>query len=223
MLYAGYCLLAEAGLQILPVQAGNVVDGDVLGALHLAGAGVGAVAKAQFVHLGHHGAGTAGGFRTALRQQGQGAYTGSHKQHGGTVLTGGNTGAATYAGRCVHGQFSVIVRDKDVVAILCAAGTYGDETAGLHDLVEGGAVHHQVLDYRESAAAPGLHGNGGAGFKMTHEQLAGGYLVVRTVGTAIHIQGTGTADALTAVVIKSNGFNSFADELVIENIKHFEE
>ncbi len=115
------------------------------------------------------------------------------------------------------------MRDKDVVAILCAAGTYGDETAGLHDFVEGGTVHHQVLDYRESTTAPRLHGDGCTGFEVTHEQLTRGYLVVRTVCTAVHIQGTGTADTLTAVVIKGDGLNALADELIVQDIQHFEE
>ena len=57
---------------------------------------------------------------------------------------------------------------------------------------------------------------------MTHEQLAGGYLVVRTVGTAIHIQGTGTANALTAVVVEGDGLDALANELIVQDIQHFE-
>ena len=58
-----------------------MVDGDVLRALHLAGAGVGAVTETEFVHLGDHGAGAAGGFRLTLREQGQGTDAGGHEQH----------------------------------------------------------------------------------------------------------------------------------------------
>ena len=64
-------LLAESRFQVFPVQASNVVDGYVLGALHLAGAGVGAVAKAKFVHLRNHCAGAACGLRLALRKESQ--------------------------------------------------------------------------------------------------------------------------------------------------------
>ena len=64
-------LLAEPCFQIFPVKTGNVVDGYVLGAFHLAGAGVGAVTKTKFVHLCNHGAGAACGLGLALRQESQ--------------------------------------------------------------------------------------------------------------------------------------------------------
>ena len=128
-----------------------MVDGDVLRALHLAGAGVRAVAEAEFVHLGDHGAGAAGGFRLALREQGEGADARSHEQHRGAVLTSGNAGAATDASGGIHGQFRVIVRDKDGIRILRGTGADGHETAGLENLDEGLTVHDEVLDYREGS------------------------------------------------------------------------
>ena len=200
-----------------------MVDGDVLRALHLAGAGVRAIAEAEFVHLGDHGAGAAGGFRLALRQQGEGTDAGGHEQHGGAVLTGGDAGAATDAGGGIHGQFRVIVRDEDGVAILRGTGADGHETAGLEDLVEGLTVHDEVLDHREGGGAPRFHGDGGTRLEMTHKELAGRHLVVRTVGTAVHIQGAGTADTFMAVVVEGDGFHTLADELVIEDIQHLEE
>ena len=72
-------LFAESRLQILAVQSRDMIDGDVLRALHLAGAGVRAVAETEFVHLGDHRAGAAGGFRLALREQGEGADARSHE------------------------------------------------------------------------------------------------------------------------------------------------
>ena len=219
----GNLLLAEAGFEILAVQTGDVVDGDVLRALHLAGAGVGAVAEAEFVHLGDHGAGAAGGFRLALREQGEGADAGGHEQHGGAVLAGGDAGAATDASGGVHRQFGIIVRDEDSVGILRGAGADGDETAGLENLVKGLTIHDEVLDHREGGGAPRLHGDGGARLEVTHEQLAGGHLVVRTVGAAVHIQGAGAADALAAVMVEGDGLHALADELVIEDVQHLQE
>ena len=200
-----------------------MVDGDMLRALHLAGAGVRAVAEAEFVHLGNHRAGAAGGFRLALREQGEGADARSHEQHRRAVLAGGDAGAATDAGGGVHGQFRVIVRDQDGVRILRGAGADGDETAGLEDLVEGLTVHDEVLDHREGGAPPRFHGDGGARVEMTHEELAGGHLVVRTVGAAVHIQGAGAADALAAVVVEGDGLHTLADELVVQDVQHLQE
>ena len=58
---------------------------------------------------------------------------------------------------------------------------------------------------------------------MTHEQLAGGHLVVGAMCAAVNVQGACSADTLTAVVVKGNGINAFTDKLVIEYVKHFEE
>ena len=59
----------QLGLDELAVQACDVGDGLVLRAHGLAGAGVGAVAEAELVHLSHHGLGTFGSLRKALGQQ----------------------------------------------------------------------------------------------------------------------------------------------------------
>ena len=47
-------LVCHLGLDHLAVEAGDVGDGLVLGADSLAGTSVGAVAEAEFVHLGNH-------------------------------------------------------------------------------------------------------------------------------------------------------------------------
>ena len=115
------------------------------------------------------------------------------------------------------------MRNKEGITILCATGTYGDETASLENLIKCTAVHNKVLDHRESAAAPGFYGNGCAGFEVTHEQLAGSDLVVRTMCTAVNVQGAGSADTFTAVMVEGNGINSLTDKLIVQDIKHFEE
>ena len=61
--------VVKLGLDELAVQAGDVGYRLVLGALGLAGAGVGAVAEAQLLHLHDHGLGTLGGLGAALGQQ----------------------------------------------------------------------------------------------------------------------------------------------------------
>lgn len=64
--------LADFAAQELPVESRDVGNGDVLGADGLASVGVAAIAKAQLVHLGYHGLGSAGqlayggGFRAPI-------------------------------------------------------------------------------------------------------------------------------------------------------------
>ena len=52
--------VAQLGSDELAVEAGNIADADALGALGLAGAGVGAVTESQLIHLGEHSLGAAG-------------------------------------------------------------------------------------------------------------------------------------------------------------------
>ncbi len=209
--------------------------GNALGTLELAGARIRTVAESQFVHLGDHRLGAALGFRAALREQGEGADAGRDEEHRRSVLARGNASTATHAGRCVHAILGLVVRNQDVVGILRRASAHGDEAAGLEDLVKRGTVHDEVLDHGEGRTAPGLHRDGGAILEMAHEQLAGGHVVVRTVGTAINIESAGSADALTAVVVEGHraaalaaalhghGIATLADELLIEDIEHLQE
>ena len=70
---------------------------------------------------------------------------------------------------------------------------------------------------------------------MTHEELTGGNVIVRTVCPAVDIQGAGTADTLTAIVVERNRTAALAtlvnryridtlpDKLFIEYVEHLEE
>ena len=70
---------------------------------------------------------------------------------------------------------------------------------------------------------------------MTHEELTGGDVVVRTVGTAVDVERTCAADTLTAVVVEryrtaalassldGHRVAAFPDQLLIEDIEHLEE
>ena len=73
--------VAQLGSDELAVQAGDVADADALGALGLAGAGVGAVTESQLIHLGEHGLGTTLSLYLTLREQSKLAYLGTYKQH----------------------------------------------------------------------------------------------------------------------------------------------
>lgn len=187
-IFSDKLLLREFRLQELSVETGDVVDGDSLRALHLAGARVGTVTETKFLHLRNHIPSPTSGLRLTLRKQSEGADPCGHEQHCGTVLTGRHAGAATNAGSRVHALLSILVRDKDVVGILSGTSSDRDESASLKDLVKGAAVNHQVLDDRETGASERLYRDGGSVLEMTHEQLAGRHVIVRTVGTAIYEQ-----------------------------------
>ena len=228
-------LIREFRFEELAVEPRDVRYGYALRALHLAGAGVGAVSESEFVHLGDHRLDPSLGLGTALGEESERTYPRGHEQHGGTVLTCCNASSATYAGCSIHALLSLVVRDEDIVGILGGTGTDRDESAGLEDLVKRTPVDHKVLDDREGGASPRLHGDGRAILEMTHEQLAGGNMVIRTVGASVNIEGTGTAYTLAAVMVErdrtaalaaaldSDRVATLADKLLIQNINHLEE
>ena len=235
MIFSDKLLLREFSLEELTVETGDVVDGDALRTLHLAGTGVGAATEAELLHLRDHIPGPSGGLWTALRKQSEGTYPCGHEQHRRAVLTGRHASAATNAGSRVHTLLSILVRDKDVVGILGGTGSDRDESASLKNLVERASVNDQILDDRETSASERLHGDGSAILEVTHEELAGGDMIVRTVSAAVNEQRAGTADTLAAVVVERhrtaalaasvNGYwiVTLTDQLLIEDVKHFEE
>ena len=228
-------LIREFRFKELAVEPCDVRYGYALRALHLAGAGVGAVSESEFVHLGYHGLDSSLGLGTALGEESERTNPRSYEQHGGTVLTGSDASTATYTGSSIHALLSLVVRNEDIVGILGGTGTDGDESTGLEDLVKRTSVDHKVLDDREGGASPRLNGDGRSVLEMTHEQLAGSDMVVRAVGASVNIEGTGTADTLAAVMVERYRTAALAaaldrdrvatltDKLLIQNIKHLEE
>ena len=206
-------------------------------AFHLTGAGVGAGAEAQFVHFGDHGLGTAGTLDLTLREQGERADARCDEQHGGTVLAGCCASAASYAGSRVHALVRIFLRNGNRVRIGNTARVDADEAACLQDLVVSTTVDHQVFDYREAAAAPGLDGDGAAILEFAHIELAGGYAAFRAVCTAVDIERAGAADTFAAVVVERHGAALFAvttciegdrvdllaDQLLVEDVHHLQE
>ena len=195
-------------------------DGDTLRALQLTGAGVGTVAEAKFVHL---------------RQQGERTDASRNEQHRRAVLTGCNTSTAANTGSCIHTLLSLIVRNKDIVGILGRSGTHGDKTTGLENLVEGGTIHHKVLDYREGGTPPRLYRNGRPVLKVTHKQLTCSNMVIRSVSTTVYIERTCSAYTLSAIVVEGyrttalaaslycNRVAAFTNQLLVQNIEHLKE
>lgn len=162
--------------------------GNTLRTLELAGAGVGTVTEAEFVHLGNHSLCTPLGLRTTLRKKSKRADTGSHEKHCRTVLTGSNTSTATNASGCIHTLFSLVVRNEGIVGILSRTGANRNESTCLKDLVKRATVNNEVLDNRESGTAPRLDSDGCTILEMTHKELTGSHVVIWTVSAAIDVE-----------------------------------
>ncbi len=234
-IFSDRVLLRELRLEELAVEAGDVVNGDAFWTFHLAGAGVGAVAEAELFHLCDHIPGPFSGLWTALWKQSEGTYPCGHKEHSRAVLTRCHASTATNACGSVHALLSVLVRNEDVVGILSGTCSDRDKSTGLKNLVKGAAVNHQVLDDRETSTSERLDSNGSTIFEVTHEKLASGDMIVRTVRAAVNEQRASTADTLTTVVVERhrtaalaasvNGYwiVTLTDQLLIEDVKHFEE
>ena len=216
-------LIGKLGLDELAVETGDVRQADVLGALGGAGAGVGAVAEAQFVHLAHHGAGAAGALHLALGQKGELAHLGRDEEHGRTVLAGSHAGAAADAGGGVHGLVGHLFRDGEVVGVGGAAAVERHIAAGLLDFIESVTVDHKVADHGESGRTPGFDGDLVAVVELAHVQLAGGDTLHGAVGMAVDVERAHAADAFAAVVVKHYRFLVVVHELLVEHIEHFEE
>ena len=118
--------------------------------------------------------------------------------------------------------------------ILSRTGIDGDESTCLKYLVKSAAVHHKVLDDRETGASPRLDGDSVAVLELTHVKLAGSNLTVRSVRMAVDIERAHTAYTLAAVVIEgyrtgilatlvySNRVIALTYQLIVEDIEHLE-
>ena len=208
----------------LSVESRNVLPLDEFRAFGLASIGVGATAKAQLVHLADHFVYAVGSLDLSLRQQGQMADLGTHKQHGTGILTSRHTGTATDAGRGIHGHVGFMLRNRNRVGIRYAARGSADIASRLDDLVEGGTVHHEITDDRERLGAPGFNPNVIAIMELAHVQLTGGDAVIVAMRAAVDIESAHAADALATVVVEAHGMGyAVVDELLIQDVKHLKE
>ena len=167
-------LVGELCLDHLAVQASDVGDGLVLRADSLAGAGVGAVAEAELVHLGNHVLHTAGSLYAALGKEGELRNLRRHEEHSRAVLTSSDAGATANARGTVHSLVGILLGDKDCIGILSLTGADSGVAASLNNLIEGTAVDHTVLDDGEGSRAPGLDGDNVAIIEAAHVELTGG-------------------------------------------------
>ena len=205
------------------VETGNIAQRYVLGALSGASTGIGAVAEAKFIHLAHHGAGTALTLYLTLGEECELANLSRYEEHGRAVLAGSHTCATSDAGCRVHGSVGYFLADGEVVGILGTTAVERYVATGLLDLIEGVTVNHKVADYREGSRAPGFDGDGVAIVELTHVELAGSDALYGAVGVTIDIERAHAADTFTAVAVEDYRFVAALNKLLVEHIEHFEE
>ncbi len=127
------------------------------------------------------------------------------------------------------------MRNEYGIAVLGRSGTDRNKSAGLKDLVKCAAIHHKVFDNRECRTPERFYRDCSSILEVTHEKLAGGHMVIRTMGAAVDVEGACSADSLAAVMVERNrtaalapSFNcyriiAFTDKLLVQDVKHLEE
>ena len=175
------------------------------------------------VQLPKPSAGATGTLHLTLGKEGKLAHLGADKQHCRAIFAGCHAGAATDAGSRVHSLVGDLLRDRQIVGIGSTAAVEAYIAAGLLDLVEGVAVHHQVAHYGEGCRAPGLDSDLLLVVEFAHVELAGGDTLHRAVGMAVDIQRAHAADTLAAVVVEHYRLLTLVYQLLIEHVKHLQE
>ena len=171
----------------LTVHSCDVLPLNLLGTFGLAGVGVGAAAKAQFVHLDDHVAHTVECLNLALWQQIEVADLGTDKEHGAGVLARRHTGTAADTGSGIHRLVGDMLRNGDGVGIGHTAGSGADIAPCLNNLVKGCAVDNKVAYDGERLGPPWLNPYLVTVVEPTHVQLAGGNAVVIAMRTSVDI------------------------------------
>ena len=208
----------------MPIEPRDILPFDEFWTFGLASVSIGAITEAKFVHLGDHFLHAVGGLDLALGQQSQMADFCPHKQHGASILASRHTGATTDTRSRIHSHVCFMFWNRDGVGIGDTARGGADVASRLDDFVEGGAVHHEVADDRESLSAPRLNPDVIAILELAHVELAGGNAIVIAVRPTINIKPTHATDALATVVIEANGMGyAVIDKPLIQDVEHLKE
>lgn len=213
----------DLGGGVIAVELRDHVEGNAFGADGLAFTDVCAPAKTFCIHSADHREGAAVFFNLTLGKVVHMGDLGGGKEHRRSVGTGGDAGPATDTCGGVHGGVGGLLGDGNGVGIDRAASTGGDKAAGLNDAVERRTIDDEVFNDGKGFGTPGLDGDGLTVFKVAHMELAGGGFFFGTVWDAVDGKGAHPADAFAAIVIKSEGFLAFGDEVLAEEVEHFEE
>ena len=91
------------------------------------------------------------------------------------------------------------------------------------DAVEGAAIDDQVADDGKGGGPERLDRDRVAVAEFAHVELAGGGGCFGAVRDAVDHQRAHAADAFAAVVVEGNGLLALGDEVLVENVEHFQE
>ena len=215
---------AEGGANPLAVEAGNVLTLNLLGAFSLASVGVGAGTKAELVHLADHLLHAVLSLRLALRQESEVAHLSTNEKHSTGILACCHTGTTADALSGIHSLVGLVFGDEDAVGIRHTTRSSADIATSLYNLVESGAVHHEVADDGERLGTPRLNPDFVAIIEMTHVELARRHAVVVAVRTTVDVETTHTANTLAAVVVETDRVSDMVvGQFLVEDVKHLEE
>ena len=148
---------------------------------------------------------------------------GCSEKLGGPVGALGDACTAFDAFRGVHRALLDDLWHRNHVRFRRAAGVDGDEAAGLNDSVERAAIDDEVFDHRKCARAPRLDPDLIAVFEVAHVELTGRRSAERSVRDAVDHHPASAADALAAIVLEVNRILPFLDQLLVDDVEHFEE
>lgn len=214
--------LGSASDHIVAVELGDVVYADTLGASGLALVKVGAVAEAEGIHLAHHGKNALVLLGVALGQQIKVSSLGRGEEHGSAVFAAGHASTTTNAGSGIKSGVCRFLAYGHIVGVGGSTGAHVHKAAGGDDVVQRGAVYHQVAQQREGRGTEGLDPDGVAILKLAHVQLAGCYLFA-AMGHTVDGEGAHTANAFAAVVVKVDGLFTLVYELLVNDVEHLQE
>ncbi len=110
-------VLEKLRAEEFPVQEGDVVNRDQLGAFDFAGVRIGAGAEAFGVHLGNHGENALFALRLPLWHFGEMRYFRSCKEHRRSIFTCRYAGAALNAGRRLESGFRQVFRNRERIRL----------------------------------------------------------------------------------------------------------
>lgn len=214
----------QEGLAQLTVQERYAIQWDLLRACGRALADILASAETFRIVLVQHRHHALVVLDLTLRQQAQVSDLGRSEQHRRTIRAGRHASAATDADSGLESAIRVGLGNRHRVRLGSGTRIDRDITTGLDNVIQSLTADHQVAQNRESPRTVRLYRNRVAVLESTHVQLAGrGAVLVRAVGHAVDDDTAHPADTLTAVRIEGNWFLTLSEQLLVEDIQHFQE
>ena len=157
-----------------------------------------------------------------MRKESEVGDLGGHKKHCGSVPAGGHTGSAADAVSRIKCLFGIVLPDWHRIGIRSLTGVHRNKSPRLNDFVKTRPIRDQILDHREGLCPPWLHRQRLPILKRAEIDLTSRGSLVGSVRFAIDGHRTGTANPLSAVMIKSDRLFSVLRQSIIHHIQHLQ-